>query len=157
MPQERRLRGRQVPQYGLLARTQAGHIDFLPGQGIQWRGIPPMSKPVATTRWVCCSDSMLTSTSSGKYSDDVNTGKLDGIADDADADAAHGADGLPAQSLMGKWRTKGLRSIKETGPYFHNGQFATLLDVVKFYNDGGARLHPPTASCRDTWARKTRQ
>jgi cytochrome c peroxidase len=119
------------------------HIDFKPGQGIQLAGIPPH---VETGRY----DAVMLLlgldadfNSNGKYSDDTKTGKLDGITDDAEADAAHAADGTPAESLKGKWRTKGLRSIKETGPYFHNGQFATLLDVVKFYNDGGGQTPSP--------------
>jgi cytochrome c peroxidase len=68
--------------------------------------------------------------SDGKYSDDTMTHKLDGLVQ---------ADGTSKPDDLGKWRTKGLRLIKETAPYFHNGQFATLLDVVKFYNDGGGQ------------------
>jgi len=37
----------------------------------------------------------------------------------------------------GLWRTKGLRQIAETAPYFRNGQAATLEDVIDFYNRGG--------------------
>ena len=35
------------------------------------------------------------------------------------------------------WRTKGLRQAAETAPYFHDGQAATLDDVINFYDRGG--------------------
>ena len=38
----------------------------------------------------------------------------------------------------GKFRTKALRQISVTGPYMHNGSMATLVEVVGFYNKGGA-------------------
>jgi cytochrome c peroxidase len=37
----------------------------------------------------------------------------------------------------GLWRTKGLRQVAETAPYFHDGQAATLDDVIGFYDRGG--------------------
>lgn len=38
---------------------------------------------------------------------------------------------------VGKFRTPGLRELKYTTPYMHNGIFATLAEVVAFYNKGG--------------------
>lgn len=37
----------------------------------------------------------------------------------------------------GLWRTKSLRQIAETAPYFRDGQAATLDDVIDFYDRGG--------------------
>jgi cytochrome c peroxidase len=37
----------------------------------------------------------------------------------------------------GLWRTKGLRQVVETGPYFRDGQAATLEEAIEFYNRGG--------------------
>lgn len=37
----------------------------------------------------------------------------------------------------GLWRTKGLRQVVETAPYFRDGQAATLDDVIEFYDRGG--------------------
>jgi cytochrome c peroxidase len=37
----------------------------------------------------------------------------------------------------GAFKTPGLRDVKLTGPYFHNGSFATLEQVVDFYDRGG--------------------
>lgn len=37
----------------------------------------------------------------------------------------------------GKFRTPSLREVARTAPYMHNGVFATLADVVDFYNHGG--------------------
>jgi cytochrome c peroxidase len=37
----------------------------------------------------------------------------------------------------GLWRTKGLRQVAETAPYFRDGQAATLDDVLDFYDRGG--------------------
>ncbi len=42
---------------------------------------------------------------------------------------------LPVQP--GEFRTKSLRHLTETGPYFHDGSAETLEDVVRFYNRGG--------------------
>lgn len=61
--------------------------------------------------------------SSGPYSDDPSTGRLEGLA--------------PTGEARGKWRTKGLRQADKTGPYMHTGQIATLREVVEFYNAGG--------------------
>ena len=38
---------------------------------------------------------------------------------------------------QGLWRTKGLRHVAETAPYFRDGQAATLDDVIDFYDRGG--------------------
>lgn len=38
---------------------------------------------------------------------------------------------------MGSFRTPTLRNIELKGPYMHNGRFATLEEVVEFYNRGG--------------------
>jgi len=38
---------------------------------------------------------------------------------------------------VGWWRTKGLRQVAETAPYFRDGQAATLDDVIEFYDRGG--------------------
>jgi cytochrome c peroxidase len=42
---------------------------------------------------------------------------------------------------FGAFRTMGLRNIKESPPYMHNGALATLTDVVRLYNEGGGQ-HP---------------
>ncbi len=41
----------------------------------------------------------------------------------------------------GKFRTPSLRELKYTAPYMHNGVFATLDEVVAYYNKGGGK-HP---------------
>lgn len=38
---------------------------------------------------------------------------------------------------MGRFRTPSLRNAELRAPYMHNGRFATLEDVVEFYNRGG--------------------
>lgn len=38
-----------------------------------------------------------------------------------------------------KYRTAGLRNIALTAPYMHNGSFATLEEVIRFYNQGGIK------------------
>ena len=37
----------------------------------------------------------------------------------------------------GKFRTPSLRELRDTAPYMHNGVFATLEEVVDFYDRGG--------------------
>jgi cytochrome c peroxidase len=61
----------------------------------------------------------------GKYSDNTELGaaKLAGMELNDD--------------LKGLFRTSTLRQIDKTGPYMHTGAFATLEDVVHFYNQGG--------------------
>jgi hypothetical protein len=39
--------------------------------------------------------------------------------------------------MRGQFRTKSLRHVAETGPYFHDGSAATLEDVIQHYNQGG--------------------
>jgi len=38
---------------------------------------------------------------------------------------------------IGEFRTPSLRNVALRGPYFHDGHFATLEEVVEFYNRGG--------------------
>jgi cytochrome c peroxidase len=38
---------------------------------------------------------------------------------------------------IGAFRTPSLRNVELTAPYFHDGSFATLADVVRFYVKGG--------------------
>lgn len=40
-------------------------------------------------------------------------------------------------SVDGAFKTPGLRNVELTGPYFHNGGKATLMQVIDFYNRGG--------------------
>ncbi len=40
-------------------------------------------------------------------------------------------------SDLGKFRTPGLRDVCYTAPYMHNGFYATLEEVIAFYNSGG--------------------
>lgn len=40
-------------------------------------------------------------------------------------------------AVDGAFKTPGLRNVELTGPYFHNGGKATLMQVVDFYNRGG--------------------
>ena len=42
-----------------------------------------------------------------------------------------------AVSVNGAFKTPGLRNVELTGPYFHNGGKATLMQVVDFYDRGG--------------------
>lgn len=39
----------------------------------------------------------------------------------------------------GAFKTPTLREVARTAPYMHDGSFATLEDVVRFYSDGGRR------------------
>jgi cytochrome c peroxidase len=59
----------------------------------------------------------------GHFSDDRNTGR----------DGNFCSLTIP----QGLWRTKGLRQVAETAPYFRDGQAATLDDVIDFYDRGG--------------------
>ncbi len=41
----------------------------------------------------------------------------------------------------GRFKSPSLRNVALTGPYMHDGRFATLADVVEFY-DSGVQAHP---------------
>ena len=46
---------------------------------------------------------------------------------------------------MGKFLTPGLRDLRHTAPYMHNGAFGTLAEVVEFYHRGsgsGSEIKP---------------
>jgi cytochrome c peroxidase len=62
----------------------------------------------------------------GMFSDDKEAGleKIDGV--------------VQTDDMRGQFRTKSLRQVAETGPYFHNGSATTLEDVIRHYNKGGA-------------------
>jgi cytochrome c peroxidase len=55
-----------------------------------------------------------------------------------DNSATNRVSGLSASSSdIGKFKTPTLRSVSATAPYFHNGTFNSLWDVVNFYNFAG--------------------
>lgn len=60
------------------------------------------------------------------------------FSDDRDAGAEKLRDIVKNDSMIGQFRTKSLRHVAETGPYFHNGSAKSLTDVVRFYNEGGS-------------------
>ena len=45
------------------------------------------------------------------------------------------------QSLYGFFKTPTLRNIELTGPYMHDGRFATLEEVIDHYSEG-VKMHP---------------
>jgi cytochrome c peroxidase len=49
------------------------------------------------------------------------------------------SDGSVRDATDGTFKTPTLRNVELTGPYFHNGGYATLESVVDFYNRGGNR------------------
>ncbi len=55
-----------------------------------------------------------------------------------------------ARGPDGAFKTTSLRNIALSAPYMHNGAFATLEDVIKFYAKGGGRGEPnPPAGMDD--------
>jgi cytochrome c peroxidase len=60
----------------------------------------------------------------GRYNDDPSVDRTIGV--------------VATESVKGAFRTKSLRSVAMTAPYMHTGELATLKDVVRFYNQGGA-------------------
>jgi hypothetical protein len=50
----------------------------------------------------------------------------------------------PRVAVDGSFKVPTLRNVELTGPYFHNGGYATLDSVVEFYNRGGNRRLIPT-------------
>jgi len=89
----------------------------------------------------------------GGFSNGDDDGRFDGITtlvSGANAfinsktvhdDSASSTDRVSAlsatSSTVGQFKTPTLRSVSQTGPYFHNGTFNSLWDVVNFYNFAG--------------------
>lgn len=84
----------------------------------------------------------------GEHVSATDSGRFDAVASllgstfNSDGDYSDGSLGLltglaQAESQRGQFRTKHLRQIAETGPFMHTGQFATLRDVIEFYDRGG--------------------
>jgi cytochrome c peroxidase len=44
---------------------------------------------------------------------------------------------VPLPALQGAFKTPSLRMVELTAPYMHNGVFATLEEVIEFYDRGG--------------------
>lgn len=64
--------------------------------------------------------------------------RADGQFSDDPAAGAQKLAGVEANDQnLGAFRTKGLRNVALTAPYYHTGGFATLRDVVDFYAQGG--------------------
>ena len=70
------------------------------------------------------------------FSDKTDTGRLAALSNPTTDVTLHAA-----------FRTSSLREVKDTAPYMHAGQFATLEAVVSFYNAGGGE--PVTGSTKD--------
>ncbi|TGK34712.1 tryptophan tryptophylquinone biosynthesis enzyme MauG [Leptospira gomenensis] len=44
---------------------------------------------------------------------------------------------VPVKAMKGAFKTPGLRDVAKTGPYMHDGSYATLEEVVEHYDRGG--------------------
>lgn len=58
-----------------------------------------------------------------------------GVRPRSDDQGRMGVTGVPADE--GKMRTPSLRNVALRAPYMHNGRFATLAEVIEFYDRGG--------------------
>lgn len=87
---------------------------------------------------------------SGRGVPEVDTGRHKGILELRDAGFRQESTVVPsleeAELRRGQFRTKGLRQVARTGPYFHAGQLATLKDVVWYYAQGGDHAGVGTVS-----------
>ncbi len=81
-------------------------------------GTDPFGQPLSETRMV-----------------QIGKASLLGNGFDADKEPTVGPEQRVA--VDGAFKTPGLRNVEFTGPYFHNGGMATLMQVVDFYNRGG--------------------
>lgn len=88
-------------------------------------GIPQSAVPLDEGRLADLARLASPWSGAGEYSDDRQAGQ-------AKLDQA-----VASEELRGQFRTKSLRHVAETGPYFHDGSAPTLEAVVRFYNAGG--------------------
>lgn len=71
---------------------------------------------------------------------DEGTGETFPVCRDLDGDGKCGPQDellLRRVAVDGAFKAPGLRNVLLTGPYFHNGSVATLMEVVDFYDRGG--------------------
>jgi len=71
---------------------------------------------------------------------DEATGEFHPVCEDLDGDGLCGTEDdllLQRVAVDGAFKTPSLRNISLTGPFFHNGSVATLMEVVDFYDRGG--------------------
>jgi hypothetical protein len=73
----------------------------------------------------------------GKAAPDSYSHSLDPCAWQVTAGCAAVRDSSMRDAVDGSFKTPTLRNIELTGPYFHNGGYATLEQVVDFYSRGG--------------------
>ena len=77
----------------------------------------------------------------GRYDDVTRLSNIWNGAGEFSDDRVAGAEKLAgisqSETMLGQFRTKSLRHVAETGPYFHNGSASSLAEVVRFYNGGG--------------------
>ena len=45
------------------------------------------------------------------------------------------SDSVLLDRAIARFKTPGLRDLDHSGPYMHNGQFATLDEIITFYRD----------------------
>ncbi len=77
---------------------------------------------------------------SGPHAPAEDLGRFTGLQEFDKATFASYRVGPPREPTTldkGLFRTKSLRQVAQTPPYFHAGQMPTLADVVWFYNQGG--------------------
>jgi len=61
-------------------------------------------------------------------------------ADSLDADMGRNANGISNESAWiydRSFKTTTVRNVELTAPYFHNGAYSSLNEVLDFYNEGG--------------------
>jgi cytochrome c peroxidase len=85
-----------------------------------WCGNSWFLEPLSVCSERCTSNGL----DRGAAGDDAGLGAVTGEAEDT-----------------GKFRAPSLRNVELTGPYMHDGRFATLEEVVQFYSDR-VRAHP---------------
>lgn len=54
-------------------------------------------------------------------------------------------------TLRGAFKVPSLRNIALTAPYMHSGRFATIPDVIRFYNSGRGNAVPPGEKLQLHW------
>jgi len=102
---------RAVPVRGARLRADLGVWNIFAN--------PDFPKPQTTLRGVICLD---------EFFPDRDVVDAPALDDSRCSDAAL----LP--KTIARFKTPGLRDLSHSGPYFHNGQFATLNEVVAFYS-----------------------
>ncbi|HEX3697061.1 MAG TPA: cytochrome c peroxidase [Polyangia bacterium] len=127
-----------VGAFAGMQKLHAASSATSPSATTTFRQCPSTSAPSipATTifRRCTCLDNEFYLAHKADCDSGATIGDLHGCADEGPATYDDAGGAKPPARWLGAWRTPSLRDVAMTGPYMHDGSYATLADVVWHYD-----------------------